>query len=147
MDCSIYDIFIFSDNVRILYSFCNVKKPIANYIKRAETSVVQIVFQAVFFEVRVYTIPASYRLSTWIRYLPGNLYLGQWLCLFTAIWLLKLNQCRINILIRNISLFKCLIYHNLLYHSLYIVLFADIFSTLESSLIYSLKALSLSDAS
>ena len=32
--------------------------------KRAETSVAQIVFQGVFFEVRVYTIPASYRLST-----------------------------------------------------------------------------------
>jgi len=91
MDCSIYDIFIFSDNVRILYSSYNVKKPKANYLKRAETSVVQIVFHGVFFEVRVCTIPASHRLFTWIRYLPGKLYLGQWLYMQKYVYSLQFD--------------------------------------------------------
>jgi hypothetical protein len=46
--------YIFSDNVRMLCLSCNVKKLKANCQKIAETIVVLIVYNGVFFDVRVY---------------------------------------------------------------------------------------------
>ena len=64
--------YIFSDNVRILYLIA--PKKLSNCLKRAETSVVLIVFDCVLCEVRAYKfisinpVTVSYRRSTWIKY-------------------------------------------------------------------------------
>jgi hypothetical protein len=68
--------YIFSDNIRILYLSWYVKSPkdTVNCQKRAETSVVLIVFDCVLCQVRAYkliiinAVTVSYRRSTWIRY-------------------------------------------------------------------------------
>lgn len=59
--------FIFSDNGHILYLFCNVKnkKNLQYFLKRAEKSVILIVFDDDLSEVHTYTVAVSYHQSTW----------------------------------------------------------------------------------
>ena len=52
-------------------------KQLPNCLKRAETSIVIIVFNGVLCDVSTYTVTASYHRSTWIGY-QKKLLLGQW---------------------------------------------------------------------
>ena len=59
--------FIFSDNVHILRLSChvsNLQKQRPNYLRRAETSIVLIVFYGDLYEVRVPTVTVYYNCST-----------------------------------------------------------------------------------